>query len=450
MNLDDSRSLPKQLFTMSWPIFLELILHMLVGNVDQIMLSKFNGTAVAAVSNANQIMNIVIITFSVICLASTILITQYKGAGSTERVNQIYTLSLVINAILSTLMMLLMFLFAGQIFTLMKIPSELFAEAKQYLLITAVSMPFQAILLTFSAFLRANAKMKDITIITAIMNILNIIGNMIMIGGYGKIPAMGAAGAAVSTTICRVLGCAICIYVFLKEVPDSKIHINQIRPFPKDLLSRILEIGVPSAGENLSYNFSQLLCLTFVNTMGTATLTAKVYVTIFAQIAYLLVSAISQASQVLVGYKIGARDYEGADRCTRLTIAFGMPFTVGFTIVLWAASGPILSLITTDATVIALCKQTLFIEIFLEIGRVLNIILVRNLQAVGDVKYPVRVGIFSMWVVAAGLGYLLSMSLGLGLIGLWLAFTADELLRGVIFVFRWRKGKWRTFTTGKI
>ena len=68
------------LIRMTWPIFIELLLQMLVGNIDQIMLSHYNETAVAAVGNANQIMNTLILTFSVISLAATILLSQYLGS----------------------------------------------------------------------------------------------------------------------------------------------------------------------------------------------------------------------------------------------------------------------------------------------------------------------------------------------------------------------------------
>ena len=90
------------LFQLTWPIFVELVLQMLVSNVDQMMVARTSPTAVAAIGNANVITNLLLISFSVICMAATILITQYIGAGSTERVAQTYTVSLVVNSRLSS------------------------------------------------------------------------------------------------------------------------------------------------------------------------------------------------------------------------------------------------------------------------------------------------------------------------------------------------------------
>ena len=89
----------------------------------------------------------------------------------------------------------------------------------------------------------------------------------------------------------------------------------------------------------------------------------------------------------------------------------------------------------------------MWVEVALEVGRSLNIVLVRNLQAVGDVKYPVLLGVCSQWAVGVGLAYLLGVQLGWGLAGIWAAFALDENLRGILFVLRWKRGKWRGIKT---
>ena len=86
-------------FKMTWPIFIEILLQMMVGNVDQFMLSHYSQKSVAAVGNANQIINIVIIALSVISMAATILIAQYRGAGNKEKVTEVCTVALLTNFI---------------------------------------------------------------------------------------------------------------------------------------------------------------------------------------------------------------------------------------------------------------------------------------------------------------------------------------------------------------
>ena len=415
----------RALFRLSWPIFIELILQLLVGNMDQVQLSHFNETAVAAVGNANQIITVVILLFNVITLAAMILISQYRGAQDMKSVNSISALSTALNLV----------------------PHELWAEAGAYLAITAAALPFQALMLNFSAFLRAGARMKSIMLITGLVNVCNIAGNAVLINGLGPLPRLGAAGAALSSSIFRVAGFLLMYYAFRQSFPEASASFRQLRPFPGGLMRRLVSIGLPSGGENLSYQLSQMSCLVFVNMMGTYVVTTRMYAVMFANCIFMLISAVSQAGQVLIGYLVGARNLDGAYACGMRILRGFCPVNVGISLLMYLAAGPLFGLFTQDARVIALGKTVMLIEVFLEIGRAFNIVLVRALQAAGDVRFPVAVGIASQWAVAVGLGYVLGVRLGMGLAGMWLAFAVDENVRAALFFIRWKSGRWRTIKT---
>ena len=301
------------LLKMTWPVFIELLLQMLVGNIDQIMLSHYNETAVAAVGNANQIMNTLILTFTVISLAATILLSQYLGARQLGKVRQIYTLAAGLNLVLSLVITVGLLLGADGLFAIMQVPPEAVPEARSYLLITALSLPCQALMLTFSAFLRAHAHMLVIMCSTGVINLINIVGNTAFIYGLGPLPRLGAAGAALSTSLCRTAGMLMMLFAFFKSVEGATLSPKVLRPFPTELLRRLLSIGLPAGGEGLSYNLSQSTSLVFVNTIGTYAVTARMYMNMFAQVCYMLVNAVSQAAGIIIGYCIGARDFDRAD-----------------------------------------------------------------------------------------------------------------------------------------
>lgn len=446
--MEETRPMPRySLLKMTWPIFIELILQMLVGNMDQVMLSRYNATAVAAVGNANQIITLLVLTFTVINLAATILVSRYLGAQDAGSVSQIYTLSVLLNLVIGTVLCVAVVGLGGVILRAMQVPAELLPEAQAYLTITGLSLPFHALMLTFSAFLRAHARMKTIMLSTGIINLLNVVGNMALIYGAGPLPRLGAAGAALSTAICRVLGMALVMLAFYRAVEGEKVSWRRLSPFPKELFGKLLGIGLPSGGENLSYNLSQMMALVFINGFGTYVVTTRMYCNMFAQVCYMLVLAVAQAGQIIVSYCVGARRFDLAQKeCSRILRIF-TPVTVGLTALLFLAARPLFGLFTTDVRIIELGRQILGVEIFLEIGRCFNIVLVRNLQAVGDVKFPVSVGIASQWIVAVGLAWLLGVQLGLGLVGMWAAFAVDENLRAVIFWLRWRRGGWKKLKT---
>ena len=149
------------MFHLTWPIFLQSILTMLVGNVDQYMISSYSENAVGAISNANQIINLLLISFSIISVATTILVSQYIGAKNTEKLSTIYSLSLAVNLIFSLAIAAVIFLFSSPILTFMSLPDELFADASTYLKLVGGFIFLEGLTTTFSAILRANKLMKE-------------------------------------------------------------------------------------------------------------------------------------------------------------------------------------------------------------------------------------------------------------------------------------------------
>lgn len=437
----------RTLIRLSWPTYIELLLQLLVGNMDQVQLSHFNATAVAAVGNANTVITVVMLAFNVIGLAAMILISQYRGAGDAHSVEQIYSLSTAVNLGLSLVLAGVLALCARPLLALMQLPAALMPEAVIYLTITAAALPFQALMLTFSAFLRADAKMKVIMCITGFVNVCNIGGNAVLINGIGPFPRLGAAGAALSSAVFRGVGMVLMLWAFLRAVPGARISPALLRPFPGALLRRLLGIGLPSVGENLSYNLSQMSCLVFVNLMGAYVVTTRMYASMFASCIYMLICAVAQVGQVLVGYLVGARDFEGANACVRRILRLFVPATLGIAALAVLFARPLYALLSPDPRVVALGCRIMAIEFVLEIGRSFNNVLVRSFQAVGDIRFPVLLGIASQWAIGVALGWVLGVYLGWGLPGLWASFALDENLRGLIFWLRWRRGKWRLLKT---
>lgn len=159
---------------------------------------------------------------------------------------------------------------------------------------------------------------------------------------------------------------------------------------------------------------------------------------------YLFALAIAQRTQILIGHKMGAGRFEAAyKRCLnslRLSILIFFICSLVFSIF----SKQLLSIFTTNENIIALGSMLIWITIILEPGRAFNIVIISSLRATGDVKYPIIIGIIVMWGVAVSLSYILGIQFGLGLIGVWIAFTIDEWIRGLLMLKRWTSRVWMT------
>lgn len=429
------------ILSLTWPIFIELLLQLLVGNADQIMVGWYDPNGVGAIGNANQITNLLLIVFSVICTASTILIAQYLGAEDTKRVNETYTVSLVVNGVFGLAIGGLLIALCGPIFQLIKVPDAIFAETCLYIRIIGGGMVFQSIYLTFTAFFRSSQMMKETMLISVLMNLLNIGGNALLINGTFGLPALGIAGAALSSDISRIFGVVVIAFLFRKKF-GPVITLSHLRPFPADQLRRLLRIGLPTGGEAVSYNLSQICIQSICNRFALFVINTRVYANMFAMLTYMFASAIAQAAQVVVARLMGAERIDEVDHCVKNTLAAAITISALVSIVLFFFSTPLLHLFTGDEAVLALFHTIMLIEIPLEAGRAVNIVMCRTLQACGDVRFPITICVISAWLTAVGGGLLLSTAAGLGLVGLWIAMACDECLRAALFLLRWHSRAW--------
>lgn len=222
------------ILSLTWPIFIELVLQMLVGNADQIMVGWYDHNLVGAIGNANQIVNLLLIVFSVICTAATILISQYLGAKSTDRLRETYTVSLLANFIFGLAVSAILVFLCGPIYRLMNVPEEIFDEAVLYIRIIGAGMVFQAVYLTFTAFFRSSQLMKQTMLVSVLVNVLNIGCNALLINGLFGLPALGVAGAAISSGLSRVVGVVVIALMFRRYFGKGAVSAACLRPFPKN------------------------------------------------------------------------------------------------------------------------------------------------------------------------------------------------------------------------
>ena len=169
------------------------------------------------------------------------------------------------------------------------------------------------------------------------------------------------------------------------------------------MLKKLLKVSVPSAGESFSYSISQIVILSIINIIGltltAAAPTAKTYTNIMVQFSFIFTSSITQAMQIMLGRYLGARDVENAEKLINKTLSLSIISSVVISAIQAILSGFIFSLFTKDKEVIRLCQYIMWIEIALEIGRAINITLVRALQTSGDVFFPTILAVIFCWAV---------------------------------------------------
>lgn len=445
--MDSSFSLRKQLLNLSGPIFIETLLIILLGTVDIVMLSRHSDDTVAAVGVVNQLLNMVFIVFGVTTLGTSVLCSQYLGARQKKNVVQTIGVSLLFNATIGVIISILLFCFGRELLQLMKLSPSLIQEGLSYMQIVGGFAFVQAISLTLSAILRSHNMAHYPMRVTLFINLINIFGNYTLIFGKFGLPALGVSGAAISTSICRVISMILLSFILLRKV-EHNFPKTYFSPFPFDKLKNLLTIGLPAAGEQISYNLSQVVVTYFTILIGTTALTTRTYAMNIIMFTYLFAIAIGQGGAICIGHLVGANKQQAAYILQRYCMKWSIIISLGMAFVTAALGYTIFNFLTINPEIIKLGVIILCIDILLEVGRAVNILSVNVLNAVGDVEYPFFTGLIVMWGVATFLSYIFGIYWGWGLAGMWIAFLLDECIRAIIFVKRWISRKWegKSFT----
>ena len=434
-------NLSRQLTALAGPIFVETLLVMMLGAVDTFMLSRYSDNSVAAVGVVNQLMNLVFLLFEVISLGTSILCSQYIGAGQREKVIQVVGTSLLFNFFFGILVSIALLFLAEDLLMLMGLRPDLMADGQPYMQIVGGFAFLQALSLSLSASLRSADKAKYPMYVAMVVNVLNIIGNYALIFGKFGMPALGVEGAAISTSFCRFVSVIILFAIlFKKHIPSFPKEL--FTPFPWVELKNLLKIGIPSAGEHMSYSLSQIVITYFINIISNQALATRSYVTNIVMFTFIFALSIAQGGAILIGHLVGMKKIQAAYTIGKRIMRMGAAMSVSLALLTALFGKQILSLLTSDPWIIATGASILWVEVFLEHGRALNFFGVNALRSTGDIYFPVNVGIIVMWTVQVIGSYVLGINMGWGLVAMWAVFALDENIRGLIFVHRWNSFKW--------
>ena len=429
------------LLILAGPMFFELFLNTMVNNVDTLMLSHYDEFAVGAVGNANTIMFMMNILFNVIATATSVVVAQYLGAKQYDKMNMIYTLAIVVNLVIGIVLSGAFCAANPFIMDFLHVSDEMRPFSMIYIYIVGGGGFMMAVYNVMLQILRCNGYPKIGMYITLAINFINILGNYLFLYGPLLPLNMGVAGVAISTVAARFIAViAVFIFFFAKKI--GKISLRYLRPFPGKLLGKMIKIGLPTAGENLTYNLYQTTLLSFVNAMGNDAVNARAYCNTLISFAMIFSNACAMSTQIITGHLVGAGKSEEAYKRVFKTLKTSMPITIALASINALLCRYTLQLFTENQHIIALGQMIMIVDIFVETGRCLNMTFVSSLKAAGAYIFPLIMGIFCNWGLGLSTGYVVGVALGAGVAGIFAGTATDECIRGLIVMYYWYKKKW--------
>ena len=428
------------LLGLAWPIFVEQGLRLLIGTVDTLMVSHIGDDAVAGLSVANQIVMLFVISFAFIGIGSSVVITHHLGARDRQGADRISTTAIATNLWIGVIVSLLVTLFSTPMLRLMQLPAGPMVYAKPFLALMGGTLFLESMNVSIAATLRAHTHTRDAMFIALGQNILNVIGNCLLLFGLCGFPKLGVVGVAISSVFSRIAA-NIASWIVLSRRTRLKLRWRDFFSINGERVRRVLHIGLPSAGENISYWVAFMVITTFIARMGATELATQTYTMNINRWVIIVSVSIGLGTEILIGHLIGAGLFEAAYRELLRNLRIAFFCAIGGMAVLGLVAPWLLGIFTSTPAIIVSATLLIRMGMLLEPGRVFNVVVINALRATGDARYPVIAGFLCMWGLWVPMAWLLGLKLGLGLVGIWISMICDEWTRGLLMYHRWSKRK---------
>ena len=434
----------KELKRMIVPLFLEQFLVMLVGLADTLVISYAGEAAVSGVSLVNQFNTIFIYLFTALASGGAVVISQYIGRREREHAGEAASQLLLFSTLFSVLMAAAVLMGKEAMLRLLfgKVEEPVMDACITYLQISAYSYPALAIYNAGAAVYRSLGKTNVTMYLSAASNAINVIGNVI---GVFVLNA-GVAGVAWPSFMARVFS-AVVITILCFQKKNEVVYRNQwLFCWKAGLMKSILKVAVPNGVENGIFQLVKVALSSIVALFGTYQIAANGVAQSIWSLAALAGVAMGPVFITVIGQCMGNADIEGAEyyfkRLTKITLLISAAWN--FLILLLTPA--FLSFYSLEpATKQLVVWLVLIHNVFNAAAYPFSGALSNGLRAAGDVKFTMYVSVASTIAVRLFLSWFLGIILQMGVIGIALAMVCDWVIRAVLFIWREKTGKWKTF-----
>ncbi|MCP4163284.1 MAG: MATE family efflux transporter [Deltaproteobacteria bacterium] len=429
------------IITMSLPAIGEMALNTMLGVSDTIMISRFIGKeALASVGFANQIVFTLIFIFAAFNTGAVALISRSFGEKNFKRLKEIAEQNVTLNLLIGLVILLLSIIFNHQIFRIFDVSKEIYLDTLKYFNIILVGFVPMFLCFSFAAILRGSGNTMTPMVITGIANVINIIGNYVLILGIGPFPQMGITGAAWATSGSRIL--ALLIYIYVIYIKDSDIRLKFVLFVKKDIIRPLWNISLPGGIEQALMQLSFLVMAVIISKLDTVSeATFRILIQI-ESLSFMPAVGMSIATATLVGKSLGEKNTKKASEVGYLSIAIGLVWAIIIGSLFIFLPGGILSIFSKDQLII---QTGIFAMLFIginQIGLNYNIIICGALRGAGDTKTVMINTVLRLWLIFVPFTYLFVIVLNKGLAGIWYAELLSFAVFGTQLFFRFKGRKW--------
>lgn len=431
------RALLKSIFVLAWPTVVEQALQTVVSYADTAQVGAIGAQASASVGLTTSMMWLINAPMFAFGMGTLSVISRALGAGDRDTAQKAGIQAIWLTVFLGVVEGFIAVLISPFLPGWLGAEAEIQKDAALYFGVVSLPMLFRSSSIVLAAVLRATGNTRTPMIFNAIMNALNIFLNYLLIG-----PAqLGVLGAAIATAVAYVVGGTL---MFISVLRNPTLELRHIRPhFHWLIMRRCINVGLPIAGERITACFGQVIFTSLIARLGTVAVAAHAIAITAEQAFYIPGYGMQAATATLCGFSAGEKNEKklmqySSSICIIAIILMGLLSTLLFFI-----PQIILSIFTPDRSVIALGTILLKIVAFSEPFFAAAIIMEGVFNGVGDTKVPFIISVSTMWGIRILFSFLVVNVLHFGLPVVWLCMVGDNVIRCILLLTRYFRGKWK-------
>lgn len=436
------QELVQAVWQLAWPVIVTLLLESLVGLVDTLMVGRLGANAVAAVGVGAQILNSLSIAMTAVGTGTLALVARSIGAGQRDFAERVVAQSLLAAFVLSCACIVPVVVFADTVVGWFGVEPRVRELGTWFTRLVMFSIPQSAALFVIGSALRAAGDTRTPLWIGALVNVINVVGNYVLIFGALGLPALGVRGSALATVIAFTVGMVFGLALLFRGRLTLRLEPHH---FTLDfaLIRRVLRIGYPAATEQLLMQVGFFLYLVFAARYGTSAVAAYFIGVRILALSFLPGYGFAAAAAALVGQNLGARQPSLARRSGWESNRLAVYLMSACGVAIIALARPIASAFVDDPAVI---QDTVLFIWALGISQpfmAVDFTLGGALRGAGDTRFPLVAVFVGFYGCRLGCAYLASQVFHLELQWLWFSLVGDYIARAALKTWRFRGDRWQ-------
>ena len=454
---DESRSVPKTIFLLAWPVFIEQIFTTLVSFADTAMVGALGKEATASISISNSpifLLNGIIMSLGV---GITTMIGHAVGAGDQQRAKKLMRHSFLVLLYVGIPIAALVAALSRMIPLWMGAGPDIIDTATNYNLIVSAGRIFMLSSMVLNSAFRGYGDTKTPMFLNLIMNTVNVVGNYLLINPTRQITVLGLTftmpgagwgveGAAVATALGMTVAGVLALYNAFRSSNPYRVELNgksSLLP-DKDLVRQIFKISLPAMLERICMSSSGILVTSSIATLGTVSIASHSLTLTAESMSYMPAFAFQMAITTLVAQSLGAKKPDLAVRFLKWTMGIGAVVMAITTAFLYIFAAPIIGIFTPDAEVIAVASKCLKVVALIQVPQMAAWVFAGLLRGSGDTKVCFYITASTNWGVRTLFSVIAVRLFNLPLIAVVYVMCVEILIRLAVLYLRYKSGKWKT------